>query len=130
MPGQNGGSRPGSGRKPKADKHKGAIARAEKRFADRLPELADKVLELSYGIWREQDMPDGSTTVYKTPPDLKALVYALDRIMGKPKQALEHSGPDAGPIKITVEYEDAIPLDQASEAPPGPGEDPEGDAAV
>jgi hypothetical protein len=45
----NGGARPGAGRKPKADKYAGAINRAEKKIADKLPQLVDNLLKLANG---------------------------------------------------------------------------------
>jgi hypothetical protein len=41
-----------------------------------------------------------------TEPDRAANQYLLDRIMGRPKQAVEHSGPEGGAIPIAIE--DAI----------------------
>lgn len=63
-------------------------------------------------------------------PDRQANEYLADRVMGRPRQALEHSGEGGGPLKILVEYEDALAHPEAPEAAPRPGEDPPGDAAV
>lgn len=92
--GQNGGQRPGAGRKAKADKFKVPIAKAEQRIADRLPVLIDKMLELADGVPVEDVNPvTGEVSVYKTPPDRQALIYLIDRIMGKPTQRKELSFP-------------------------------------
>lgn len=32
---------------------------------------------------------------------IKALTYIVNRLDGMPKQAMEHTGPDEGPIKLT-----------------------------
>lgn len=37
------------------------------------------------------------------PPNLAALIYALDRIMGRPTERQEHSGPDGAPIPVSVD---------------------------
>jgi hypothetical protein len=99
----NGGARPGAGRKPKDEKFKQPIAKAEKRIADRLPELVDNMLALSDGIWVEETTIDGKTRVYKRAPDRQANEYLINRIMGKPteRQEQEHSGD----IQISVRYE-------------------------
>lgn len=44
-----GGTRPGAGRKKKAQTHEGAIKRAEKRCADRLPALLDTLEKIAGG---------------------------------------------------------------------------------
>jgi hypothetical protein len=81
-PRKNGGARPGAGRKRKHDVHGTAIVRAEKQIRDRLPELIDKMMELSAGVLSEKYTITG-TVVYQMPPDYKALAYLIDRIMGK-----------------------------------------------
>lgn len=84
-----GGRRPGAGRKPKAEKYQTAIAKAEKRIADRLPELIDNLFALADGVTVQEMLPDGSTNVYTRPPDFKANAYLIDRIMGKPTERRE-----------------------------------------
>jgi hypothetical protein len=69
--GRSGGKRAGAGRKPTREKHATAIAKAEKQIADRLPDLVDKLLDLA---------EEG---------DIKALCYAMDRVMGKPTQTVD-----------------------------------------
>lgn len=88
MAGQNGGARPGSGRKPKDEKFKQPIAKAEKQIADKLPWLIDKMLELADGVYVEKIGVNG-TMVYQQAPDYKALSYLVDRIMGKPTERKE-----------------------------------------
>lgn len=97
--GQNGGARPGAGRKPKDEKFKLPIAKAEKRIADRLPLLIDRALELADGVTVQEVDKDGGVAVYTKPPDLKAIIYLVDRIMGKPTERQEVSGPDGSPIE-------------------------------
>lgn len=91
-PKQNGGARPGAGRKRKHDKHGTAIQQAERRIADRLPELVDRMFELASGVLVEEVSIDGRS-IYQRPPDYKAISYLLDRIMGKPTERKEHSFP-------------------------------------
>jgi hypothetical protein len=81
MAGGHGGARPGAGRKAKAAKFEGPIAGAERKIADRLPELIDNLFALASGF-------DGE------PPDREANKYLLDRILGKPRERVEaeHSG--------------------------------------
>jgi hypothetical protein len=89
---QNGGARPGAGRKPKDEKFKQPIAKAEKRIADRLPWLVDKMMELAEGVAVEKPGLAGPV-VYQLPPDYKAIAYLIDRVMGKPTERKEHSFP-------------------------------------
>lgn len=96
--GQNGGARPGAGRKPKDEKFKQPIAKAEKKIADRLPWLVDKMMELAEGVHVERLSPTGALVVYQQAPDYRAVAYLLDRIMGKPTDRKEVSGPAGGPI--------------------------------
>lgn len=98
--GQNGGARPGAGRKPKDEKFKLPIAKAEKRIADRLPSLIDRALELADGVTVQEVDKDGGIVVYTKPPDLKAIIYLVDRVMGKPTERQEVSGPDGDPIGV------------------------------
>lgn len=112
MADKRGGKRPGAGRKVVAKKNETAIEQARRKVVDKLPLIVDALIRSAL---------DGDT---------KAGIHLLDRGMGKVVQALEHSGPEGGPMKIVVEYEDAVHPDQTPEATPGPGEDPQGDAAV
>jgi hypothetical protein len=61
-------------------------------------------------------------------PDREANQYILDRFAGKPRQAIELENGESGPLKIQVVYAD--PHADDTEPPPGPAEDPPGDAAV
>lgn len=106
--GQNGGARPGAGRKPKAEKHAGAIARAEKRIADRLPMLIDKMMELAEGVTIKEFDKEGEEVIYTKPPDRQAAEYLINRIMGKPTERKELSGPDGGDIPVAFYSYDAV----------------------
>lgn len=87
--GQNGGARPGAGRKRKADKYHGRITEAEDRIADRLPQLIDNLIALADGVEVEEAMPNGGTRIYSRAPDYKANEYLINRIMGKPTERHE-----------------------------------------
>src|SRR5947209_4218827 len=100
MPQQHGGARAGAGRKAKAVKFARPIAAAEKRIADRLPHLVDKLLELADGVTVSEIDAKGEERVYLRPPDRQAAEYLLNRILGKPTERAELSGPDGGPIEF------------------------------
>lgn len=106
MAGNHGGARPGAGRKPKADLFATPIRQAEKKIADRLPVLVDKLIELSEGVLVQSTRLDGSPYVYKQPPDRQAATYLVDRIMGKPAQSLDVGNKDDEPFKVDVEPRD------------------------
>jgi hypothetical protein len=78
----------GPGRPKRADKFAGQVAKAEKRIADRLPVLIDKMFELADGV-TVQTIDDDGVSVYTRPPDRGALTYLIDRIMGKPTEHKE-----------------------------------------
>ena len=84
----------GPGRPRKADKHAGAVERAEKQIADRLPQLVENMLALADGVWVEEVTAAGGRRVYKTPPDRQANEYLINRIMGKPTERKEHTFPE------------------------------------
>ena len=124
-----GGRRPGAGRKPKAEKYEQPINEAEQKIVDRLPQLIDKLVYLAVGGYDQIErkyQPAALVTTgsgeFETPvfpdkkadelvlverrvsratPDLKALIYLVDRILGKPTQRQELTGEDGGPIEIT-----------------------------
>ena len=124
-----GGRRPGAGRPRKADKFAGAIAKAEKRIADRLPELIDNMFSLANGGYErveEQWAPAGSLwigsgdsarrmfpelkagdmvmvkrTVSVADKDRAANEYLINRILGKPIERQEIGGVDGGLIEVS-----------------------------
>jgi hypothetical protein len=110
MASKRGGARPGAGRKKVAEKAKSAIEQARQKVVDKLPAIVDALIRSAL---------EGDT---------KAGIHLLDRGMGKVVQALEHSGPEGGPLKVLVEYADDLAA--TAEAAPGPATDPPGDAAV
>lgn len=85
----HGGAREGAGRKAKPDKFKVPIAKAEKKIADKLPWLIDQALELAEGVVIQERDKEGGLRIYQRPPDMKAIAYLVDRIMGKPTERRE-----------------------------------------
>jgi hypothetical protein len=109
---KKGGAKPGAGRPSKAEAHATPIKDAEKRISDRLPVLIDKLFALADGVLVQETDDEGAVDVYLKPPELKALVYLVDRVMGKPMQKVEQSGDAGGPLKITVTYADPEPKEE------------------
>lgn len=98
MANEHGGARPGAGRKPKDEKFKQPIAKAEKKIADKLPWLIDQMMELAEGVVVQEFDREGIPRVYQRPPDFKAIAYLVDRIMGKPTERKEITGADGAPL--------------------------------
>jgi hypothetical protein len=116
--GNNGGPRPGAGRKPKATKNETAISKAEKQIKDRLPEIVATQIELALGtgdpIIEEKWLPAALVTVGSgalemrafplLPPEELVLVerkvinpskdraagqYLINRLAGSPAQQIK-----------------------------------------
>lgn len=109
-----------TGRPRRADKNAGAVAKAEKQIRDRLPWIIDKLFELGEGVYVQEPGLTGPV-VYQKPPDRDALKYLTDRIMGKPVERKEVSGPDGTAIPLEVQRIDY--RDGLTEAAPGPASD-------
>ena len=103
-----GGARPGAGRKKKTAKFETQIQKAESMIADRLPWLVEKAMELAEGVAVEKYNSAGVPMVYQLPPDMQAIKYLVDRIMGKPVDRKEVSGPDGGPVPVEFYSYDAV----------------------
>jgi len=88
-----------AGRTPTAIKYERPIRRAEKQIVDRLPWLIDKQFELAEGVTIQIEDDDGDRHIYQRPPDRQAIEYLLNRIMGKPTEREEVSGPGGGPLQ-------------------------------
>lgn len=125
----SGGTRPGAGRKRKADKYQPQINKAEKRIADRLPQLIDNLMHLADGGYsrvKEKWAPAGTVLVGagemqrkafpKLPDDELVMVervteiadkdraaneYLINRVMGKPTERVEQEVDVKGEVKIT-----------------------------
>lgn len=134
-----GGTRPGAGRKRKAEKFAGTIARVETEIArrlmsgkDGLPGVVDAMLELALGVAvQETDRETGEVNVYERPPDYKAAAYLIDRILGKPTERRElkvESLSDDELIERTAALLSGIAAADGGDGAAGPGSaDPDGE---
>jgi hypothetical protein len=98
----HGGARPGAGRKP-TTRFADEFARAESRLYGGLESLVERILELANGV----QTVNNEGVVYTTIPDRQALIYLIDRCMGKPRQAVDHgaaSGEET-PHKIYLNFD-------------------------
>ena len=62
--------------------------------------LVDKLFELIEGVYIVEKSSGKEVRYYKVPPQLNAIVYALDRVLGKPKQFTEHSEEKRGIVLV------------------------------
>jgi hypothetical protein len=85
-----GGTRLGAGRPRKREKHAGQVAKAEKKIADRLPEIIDNLFVLAEGVKVKEVSEDGGVDIYVKPPDRQANEYLANRVMGKPTERHKH----------------------------------------
>jgi hypothetical protein len=111
MPFTKGHSGNPAGRTPKRVHFERPIAQAEKRIVDVLPHIVDKMLELVEGVMVQDTDSHGDAVVYQRPPDRAAAEYLLNRIMGRPTEHAEVSGPDGAPIVFTLNLGEAEPAD-------------------
>lgn len=95
----HGGSRPGSGRKRKAQRHEQPILRVESLIVAHLEKSVANLITLADGVPVEDSESD---KVYIKPPDRLANEYLINRILGRPLQALEVSGPDGASVPVDL----------------------------
>ena len=60
-----------------------------KRIGKKGKYMVDKIFELIEGIYVVDNVAGKAVRYYKTPPNLSAIIYALDRVLGKPKQTVD-----------------------------------------
>lgn len=113
MPFVKGQSGNPAGRPSNADKFAGAIAKADTRIAKNLVRYIENMEALADGIFQEEMTLDGTRIVYQRPPDRAANEYLINRIMGKPTERKELSGPDGEPLFKAYEATDAFDPDSA-----------------
>ncbi len=83
------------GKQPGAGRPKGAVNKEKKEVADiiekygGLEERIERLRELSNGILVKETGKDGEAKVYLKAPDTQANIYLIDRVCGKPKQAVD-----------------------------------------
>lgn len=122
---KRGGKRPGSGRKAadltrlRAEFHKVAHG----LIVDRLPDLIGNLVKLANGGYErveveqtpadvvmaaDLNVPVGQLVVTRrkvatAEPDREANKYLVDRVLGRPRQSVELSGPDGAAIPVSIE---------------------------
>lgn len=74
---RRGGPRPGAGRKPAE-----LTLKFREHFEGSLEDLVDALSDLAIGHLRE----DSRGRVYRVAPDRAAIVYILDRLLGRPRE--------------------------------------------
>jgi hypothetical protein len=67
-----------------------------KRIGQKGKYLVDKLFELIEGVYLTDKIGKHEIRYYKKPPNLQAIVYALDRVLGKPTQHVEQSDAKKG----------------------------------
>jgi hypothetical protein len=65
--------------------------RVTKRIGSKGKFLVDKLFELAEGVYVVDKVGGKDIRYYKVPPHFPALVYLMDRVLGKPKAYLEKS---------------------------------------
>lgn len=74
-----------------------------KRIGRKGKYLVDKLFELIEGVYIVDKIAGNlgqNIRYYKVPPSLNAIVYALDRVLGKPKQFSEHTEEKRGIVLV------------------------------
>lgn len=74
--------------------------RVTKKIGKKGRYLTDKLFELIEGIYMEERSDKHGIRYYKVPPNLNAIIYALDRVLGKPTQHIEASEEKKGIILV------------------------------
>lgn len=102
----NGGARPNSGPKPKAEKFESAIAAADLRISENLVRYIENLERLADGVTVSETDREGKEHIYTRAPDRQANEYLINRIMGKPTERKEVTGEDGEPLNIRIVYGD------------------------
>lgn len=102
----------------KAGRPKGSISKEKREIAEiiaqngGLEERVQKLRELANGIACIRATQDGGTEIYEKAPDAQANIYLIDRVCGKPKQAIDVNA------KVEATWEDMFgikPVDSESQ---------------
>ena len=64
--------------------------------------ITDKLFELIEGVYVVNKLDKKGVAYYKVPPNLQAIIYALDRVLGKPEVQTKHTEEKRG--LLTVEH--------------------------
>lgn len=70
------------------------------RIGKKGKQLTDKLFELVEGIYVVSSMTGEKIKYYKTPPNLNAIIYCLDRVLGKPVTKSESGDRDKKGIAV------------------------------
>lgn len=73
--------------------------KVEKRIGEQFETLVDNAMQLAQGITVAEVQEDGGVKAWTEKPNLNAIIYLLDRLMGKPTQRQEIKDDKSG---ITV----------------------------
>lgn len=73
-----------------------------KKIGNKGKYLVDKLFELIEGVYLEEKglKKNGTIRYYKVPPNLQAIIYALDRVLGKPKMHIDKTEEKRGVILV------------------------------
>lgn len=95
-----GGRRAGAGRKSKAATklREDFNAVATELLIGYLPDVLANLKAVADGV----RVRSAEGVVYDQAPSVPANIYLADRLLGRPRQAVEHSGKDGGAIPITI----------------------------
>src|SRR3990167_5557658 len=74
--------------------------RVTKKIGHKGKYLTDKLFELIEGVYVMDKRKDGNIKYYQVPPNLNAIIYALDRVLVKPKQQIESTEEKKGVILV------------------------------
>lgn len=96
----HGGNRTGAGRPSAQERFAGKVTEAERKIADKLPDLIDAMLVLALGHVAQKIDRNGEVEVYDVPPNFKAIEYLSNRVMGKPADQKQPEDPEAERPKI------------------------------
>lgn len=101
MPWQKGQSGNPNGRRPNGKTLADALRKHLSKNSNR-QELVAALWSLAVGHWVQETDKKGSQRVYLASPDWHAIALIFERLEGKAPIALQHSGPDGGPIPISL----------------------------
>lgn len=106
--GKRGGKQPGAGR-PKGSVGKSTamalqmreelVQRVKKEFGP----IVDALIEDAKGLYEEKVTKDGTIKIFKNKPNYKASEYLFNQSIGKPKETVEMSGKNGGPMLIKLD---------------------------
>ena len=74
--------------------------RVSKKIGRKGKYLTDKLFELIEGVYVMDKRKDGNIKYYQVPPSLNAIIYALDRVLGKPVARSEVSEEKKGVVLV------------------------------